>query len=434
MRSRCVVAALSAVCVVASIPAKAAGVCRNPDALGTARVLAVDPAEHRQIGAMQYAETLPLADHEVVLTFDDGPLPPHTRHVLEALADECVQATFFMVGSMAHDYPDWVRRVYDAGHTVGSHSHSHPRAFGNLDHAVGTAEIDRGIAEVSEALGASRAIAPFYRFPGFRRSAAYEAYLESRGLMTWGADIPADDWKHIGVEQVIDRALTRLQHRGRGVLLLHDIQSVTARALPRLLRELKARGFKIVHVVPAGPQHPKTITTAAAWASNRRHPKPVPPATPVPTAAVTVAASLPAPSAMSFGFPQPFATRISIASADGASVPFVVDGEDLTPSRLDGRMRENPDWPHLAEPPLPELTVAAALPAPAARRLDFEYRLRPSLVAHAAAAATQTDVAAEPAAAAEPAQTEPVTRRPATREHAPSERAPPWSRMMNWIH
>ena len=58
----------------------------NPGALGTSRTLVVDPREHPRIGAMQYAETLPLEDHEVVLTFDDGPLPPHSTEVLDILA------------------------------------------------------------------------------------------------------------------------------------------------------------------------------------------------------------------------------------------------------------------------------------------------------------------------------------------------------------
>ena len=55
----------------------------NPDALGTSRTIVVDPSEHPRIGTMQYEETLPLRDHEVVLTFDDGPLPPRSSQVLD---------------------------------------------------------------------------------------------------------------------------------------------------------------------------------------------------------------------------------------------------------------------------------------------------------------------------------------------------------------
>src|SRR6266853_1548759 len=89
----------------------------NPDALGTSRTIAVDPLEHPRLGSMQYRESLPLEDHEVVLTFDDGPLPPRSTKVLETLAHECVKATYFMVGKMARNFPDMVRRIHDAGHT-----------------------------------------------------------------------------------------------------------------------------------------------------------------------------------------------------------------------------------------------------------------------------------------------------------------------------
>ena len=61
-----------------------------PGALGVSRTLVVDPNEHPRVGSMQYPETLPLNDHEVVLTFDDGPLPRYTSRVLETLASECV--------------------------------------------------------------------------------------------------------------------------------------------------------------------------------------------------------------------------------------------------------------------------------------------------------------------------------------------------------
>jgi peptidoglycan/xylan/chitin deacetylase (PgdA/CDA1 family) len=54
---------------------------------------------------------LPLGDHEVVLTFDDGPWASTTPKVLAALARECVRATFFLMGKPASDHPDLVRRI-----------------------------------------------------------------------------------------------------------------------------------------------------------------------------------------------------------------------------------------------------------------------------------------------------------------------------------
>src|SRR3954454_7487629 len=98
----------------------------HPDALGTSRTLVVDPKQHPRIGTMQYAETLPLRDHEVVLTFDDGPLPRNSNKILAILASQCVKATFFAIGRMAQAYPAVVRKLVEAGHSVGPHSQNHP--------------------------------------------------------------------------------------------------------------------------------------------------------------------------------------------------------------------------------------------------------------------------------------------------------------------
>ena len=244
----------------------------RPDALGTERVLVVAPKEHARIGTMQYPETLPLADKEVVLSFDDGPLPPYTDRVLETLAAECVKATFFMVGRQAHAYPATVRRVYNEGHTIASHSQNHPRIFTRLTLAGAQQEVEQGIQSITGGLGDARALAPFFRFPGLGRSRAVEAYLASHSIMVWSADFVADDWTHINAQQVLRRALARIEEKHKGVLLLHDIQPATALMLPQLLRELKARGYRVVQVVPAGPDRPQTVTEPENWVMHRSRP------------------------------------------------------------------------------------------------------------------------------------------------------------------
>src|SRR6202043_3861781 len=112
--------------------ASAADCPGHPDALGTSRTLVVDPREHPRIGSMQYAETLPLGDHEVVLTFDDGPLPHNSNQVLDILASQCVKATFFTIGRMAQAYPEGVRKLRDAGHSIGTHTQNHPLNMNRL--------------------------------------------------------------------------------------------------------------------------------------------------------------------------------------------------------------------------------------------------------------------------------------------------------------
>jgi peptidoglycan/xylan/chitin deacetylase (PgdA/CDA1 family) len=249
---------------IASGPALA-GECPNPRALGTSRTIVVDPTEHTRLGGFQYRETLPLAEKEVVLTFDDGPLPPHTNRILEILARECVKATFFMVGRMARAFPDMVRRVYAEGHTLASHSQNHLYTFHQMSNLEAAHEIESGFNSIVAAVGDRSKVAPFFRFPGLQRQDAVERYLKSRGIMSWSVDVVADDWTPIDSSEIVRRAVRRLEVNGKGILLLHDIKPLTAAGLQDLLNQLKARGFRIVHVVPATATRPKTATTADEW-------------------------------------------------------------------------------------------------------------------------------------------------------------------------
>ena len=244
----------------------------NPDALGTSRVLPIDFSAYQQLGTMQYPDSLPLNDKEVVLTFDDGPLPPYTNQILDILAAQCVKATFFMVGEMARAFPATVRLVYEDGHTIGTHSDHHPIGFGKLPSERMRQEIDGGIADVSAAFGGhSRYLAPFFRIPGLERSDLLESKLAERGLIIFSADVVADDWhRDITPGKIISLALSRLEKPGKGILLLHDIHPKTVAALPGLLAQLKEQGFHIVQVVPSAAYEiamthkPATLTLASA--------------------------------------------------------------------------------------------------------------------------------------------------------------------------
>src|SRR3984957_8353996 len=235
---RCAVLCLG-ILTCLSVQNAAAGDCPgHPDALGTSRTLVVDPREHRLLGTMQYHETLPLADHEVVLTFDDGPLPRNSNQILEILASECIKATFFEIGQMARAYPEGVRKLRDAGHSIGTHSQNHPLTMNHMPIERAQQEIDDGIASVKAALGDdTTALAPSFRIPALERATVVEDYLASQGIQPWSADFPADDWLHISSSRVYDLAISRLEAKGKGILLLHDIQARTVAALPRILHE-----------------------------------------------------------------------------------------------------------------------------------------------------------------------------------------------------
>jgi peptidoglycan/xylan/chitin deacetylase (PgdA/CDA1 family) len=318
----------------------------NPNALGTSRTIAVDPTEHPRVGTMQYRETLPLDDHEVVITFDDGPIPPRSTKVLEILESECVKATFFLVGEMARAHPDAVRQIEAAGHTIGTHSETHPLTFHKMPEAKAELEINAGITSVASALNDRTRLAPFFRIPGFLRRDSVENYLASQHLMTWCADFPADDWMRISSEEVVKRALERLEEDGKGILLLHDIHPRTVEALPVILSELKRRGYRVVHVVPASSEQPRTATDVRQWLM-RPHS-----IWPLPTVYELVEPSLPAPGiAMFDGRPDTALSRPRIHAVARGRIP-------LPPVPL---------WPRVSDEPSAEqkLSKNRSLPAPA---------------------------------------------------------------------
>ena len=322
--------------LLAAPPARAQDCPQNPNALGTSRTLALEAGEPARIGLMQYRRSLPLADKEVVLTFDDGPLPRYTNEVLDILAAQCVKATFFMVGRMAHAYPAVARRVYEAGHTIGTHSEDHPSRFGTMSIEKMRREIDRGIADVGAALGDPKDVAPFFRIPGLARSDTVERELAARSLVVFSTDTVADDWYHrIRASQIIARAMSRLEQRGKGILLLHDIHRVTVAALPGLLRALKEQGYHVVHVIPAG--QPAWVETAAHGTSA--------------TGQAIGPSAVPAPAPGRIALPLP-----DIAAFDGGYRPeqgvmLVPSPEDAAPAPAAAKELPAPGMPNVGAPP-----------------------------------------------------------------------------------
>jgi peptidoglycan/xylan/chitin deacetylase (PgdA/CDA1 family) len=226
----------------------------NDNALGTERVLTVDARTTPRVGRKHFPDTLPLRDKELVLTFDDGPWPTTTPRVLNALKAECVRATFFLLGRNTDAHPQIARRALAEGHTLGHHTYSHPL----LDHLPlekADAEINRGIArDELAAYGQSRTepTTPFFRFPGFASSQPLLDRMQARGIVVFGADVWASDWLPMTPEAELQLLLGRIAQVGRGIVLLHDTKAQTAAMLPALLRALKTRGYRIVHVVSAG--------------------------------------------------------------------------------------------------------------------------------------------------------------------------------------
>jgi peptidoglycan-N-acetylglucosamine deacetylase len=217
--------------------------------LGTSRVMRVPHQGRQQFGQKSYAETLPLADGEVILTFDDGPIPGLTDRVLSLLEAENTRATFFLIGRNAAANPHLVRRMIANGHTVANHTMNHPWTMRNISHERALADIEAGERAIVQAAGQS--IAPFFRFPGFADTPRLLDHLASANRAVFGADLWASDWNTMAPGAQLQLVMGRLRRQRRGILLFHDTRPQTVAMLPDFLGSLKRENFRVVHAVPA---------------------------------------------------------------------------------------------------------------------------------------------------------------------------------------
>ena len=242
---------LTAVLAVPAARAQDEQACPRAGTLGVSRTVEIDTTGGPGFGTANYKAYDFLQDKEVILTFDDGPQRQTTEAVLKALADECVKATFFSVGKMALEYPQIIREVSRAGHTVGTHTWNHKSIPKLKTPEEAQDEIERGVSAVHRAVGGP--IAPFFRFPTLADSPEAVAYLGTRNIAMFSTDIDSFDFRRQTAEHLAKTLMQKVDKRGKGILLMHDIHKVTAKAVPMILADLKARGYKVVHMTAKAP-------------------------------------------------------------------------------------------------------------------------------------------------------------------------------------
>src|SRR5215203_5163327 len=226
--------------------------CGNPNALGVSRTVEIDTTGGPGFGFEHFKQHDFLRDKEVVLTFDDGPWPT-TPAVLKALAAECVRAIFFPIGKHATYYPEILRQVAAGGHSIGSHTWSHQNLTRAKSPEEAKAEIEKAVSAVKWALEDQGQAAAFFRFPALQHPPEMVTYLGSRNIAIFSTDMDSFDFKMRKPEQVVKSIMTKLQKHGKGIVLMHDFQTGTSHAVPQLLTELKAGGYKIVHLKSRTP-------------------------------------------------------------------------------------------------------------------------------------------------------------------------------------
>ena len=187
--------------------------CNNPNALGVSRTVQIDTMGGPGFGMSQYR------DYDFL--------------------------QFFSIGKHATWHPEVLKQVVAAGHTVGSHTWSHQ----NLAHKSSQEaqdEIEKGMSAV--AMMAGTPIAPFFRYPQLRQTANLKAYLVQRNVAAFSIDIDSEDFKIKKPDVLVGSTMAKLKKNGKGIILMHDLHKWTALAVPELLAQLKANGYKVVHV------------------------------------------------------------------------------------------------------------------------------------------------------------------------------------------
>jgi peptidoglycan/xylan/chitin deacetylase (PgdA/CDA1 family) len=261
-----------------SVPARPAAACANPNALGVARTVEIDTTGGPGFGFEHFKTHDFLRENEVVLTLDDGPWPRTTSAVLQALAAHCAKATFFVIGKHSMWHPDILKQVAAQGHTIGTHTWSHT-ALTKKSADDAKAEIEKGFSAAAMALGAPPA--SFFRFPALAHPPEMVTYLGGRNIAMFSTDMDSFDFKARKAETVIENVLKKLKRHGKGIVLMHDFQNVTAEAMPELLNQLKAGGYKIVHMKAKAP-----VQTLAEYDAMVRQDQKLPTVSSQPTASV----------------------------------------------------------------------------------------------------------------------------------------------------
>jgi peptidoglycan/xylan/chitin deacetylase (PgdA/CDA1 family) len=227
--------------------------CTNPNALGVARTVEIDTTGGPGFGFEHFKELDFLKDKEVVLTFDDGPWEKNTEMVLKALAEECTTGIFFEIGKHATYYPEIAKKVYAAGHTIGTHTWSHATLVDKkLNEDQRKEEIEKGISAVKWALG-GLSPSPFFRFPALQHPPEMVTYLGTRNIAMFSCDVDSFDFKYHDPKKVMNLIFHGLEKKGKGIILMHDFHKETAALLPEILKRLKTEGYKVVAMRAKAP-------------------------------------------------------------------------------------------------------------------------------------------------------------------------------------
>src|SRR6267154_591901 len=198
------------------------------------------------------------ANKKIALSFDDGPDPKWTPRILDILKQKNVPGVFFVIGNMANQRPDILKREYAEGHEIGNHTFTHPKFDDNITRTEIHWQLNLTERLIESALGVKSILfRPPYGIdhqPEYAEEVAQLPYPQELGYLIVGQRIDPDDWslrdgKPIPAKEIVDSVL-RQASKGN-IVLLHDgggDRSQTLAALPQIIDALRAKGYQFVSV------------------------------------------------------------------------------------------------------------------------------------------------------------------------------------------
>ncbi|MBI4396687.1 MAG: polysaccharide deacetylase family protein [Elusimicrobia bacterium] len=187
--------------------------------------------------------TRPPYPNRIALTFDDGPHPEFTGRILRVLEEHQVAATFFVVGKQAARYPDLLKAMDRRGHELANHTYNHPNlALLHPTDVVRELDETRGVIE-----SVTQRRQRFFRPPGgqYKASTLDTANRSGYQMILWTV-FPQDHVPAITPETIYERVMATA--RDGGVVLFHSGVEATLAVLPRVISDLRAKGFQFLTV------------------------------------------------------------------------------------------------------------------------------------------------------------------------------------------
>ena len=188
----------------------------------------------------------PWNDKVIALTFDDGPNPAKLPELLDILEKNDVVATFFMVGNLVQENPELVKRAYEEGNEIGTHSWNHPTSEWA---GMSVSERLDQYTKANDAIQAVTGLRALIDRPVGGAMSEEMAQQIGREQIIWSMD--PEDWKYKDADTVYSHVMEGWNDgfvQDGAVVLSHDIYQSTVDAYARIIPELKDKGYKFVTV------------------------------------------------------------------------------------------------------------------------------------------------------------------------------------------